>query len=619
MAQPMAQTLQNKTSSKSASGDTQKKNGQAAHGADGSLARGVALELEETRGENGVAPSVAMPPAVNDGSTSRDQLDMTLDQAIDRAFLSPRVVDQATFDWLAGSLKKLTTEAAMQHRSLSATTTQATTVQTQLQEQLRGLVKDLQGRVDAALKAIPALEARAGRAQALLDRVTNETALSKAREVRDAVIAEVVKQRDSIVTEAVQKALEGAIETAKAKFEKDCAEMVRNALEQARADAILAARAVGAELANTTTHSAVDAHRATDRGGALTVGGRTSEDSRTFVSLHAPSTDKQSLVGGTEVDEHAAQLRALMAKQQELAAQLISIEDRARTLLFEFDGGAEQSEARIAAVQQATEAALVRAEQGEKSLEEAVLRAQMRFQQASTEAERRTEAVATEISEQLQALRHDAATIAKDAQATLQTNAREQEERLTRVFDGYATRIQTAQSQIEQMQAQHAQTMLLQSVEQHGRETASTMHVADASAQHVTQLQNAIASANEAIAKLEAARDATAVACRTCDEKSHALVHLMDHVEGRMAEIQTKSASEEFAAGKAMNAATVGSPVTSTPIAQTNSTTSGTEDLQRQAMMVSQQLYQLTGQAVQVGQWLSGMLQQVMQQSARRG
>ncbi len=219
----------------------------------------------------------------------------------------------------------------------------------------------------------------------------------------------------------------------------------------------------------------------------------------------------------------------------------------------------------------------------------------------------------------MQALRHDAATIAKDAQTTLQSNAREQEERLTRVFDGYATRIQTAQAQIEQMQAQHAQTMLLQSVEQHGRETASTMHVADASAQHVTQLQNAIASANEAIAKLEAARDATAVACRTCDEKSHALVHLMDHVEGRMAEIQTKSAREEFAAGTAMNAATVSSPVTTTPIAKANPTTGGTEDLQRQAMMVSQQLYQLTGQAVQVGQWLSGMLQQVMQQSGRRG
>ncbi len=401
MAQHTAQTLQNKTSSKPQSGDTQKKNGQAAHGADGSLARGVALELEETRGENGVAPSVATPPppAVNDGSTARDQLDMTLDQAIDRAFLSPRVVDQATFDWLAGSLKKLTTEAAMQHRSLSATTTQATTVQTQLQEQLRGLVKDLQGRVDAALKAIPALEARAGRAQALLDRVTNETALSKAREVRDAVIAEVVKQRDSIVTEAVQKALEGAIETAKAKFEKDCAEMVRNALEQARADAILAARAAGVELAQTTTHSAVDSHRATDRGDTLTVGGRAGIDSGIQLSFVQHSTDKQSLVGGTEVDEHAAQLRAMMAKQQELAEQLISIEDRARTLLFEFDGGAEQSEARIAAVQQATEAALVRAEQGEKSLEEAVLRAQMRFQQASTEAERRTEAVATEISE----------------------------------------------------------------------------------------------------------------------------------------------------------------------------------------------------------------------------
>lgn len=583
----MAQTLQNKTSGKPQSGESQKKDGDTSLGVDGSLARGVALELEDPQTENGTTATITAT------RESRDTLDATLEQAVDRAFLSPRVVDQATFDWLAGSLKKLTTEAAMQHRSLSATTTQATTVQSQLQEQLRSLVKDLQGRVDAALKAIPALEARAGRAQALMDRVTNETALSKAREVRDAVIAEVVKQRDSIVTEAVQAALEGA----KAKLEKDCAEMVRHALEQARADAILAARQAGNEMAVVppTTRSVVGGER--EKAGTIS---------------HS-STDKQSLVGGTEISEHAAHLQSLIAKQQQLATQLISIEERARTLLFEFDGGAEQSEVRIAAVQQATERALERAEQGEKSLEEAVLRAQMRFQNASTESERRTEAVATEISEQLQALRHDTAATIKEAQSKLHANAREQEERLTRMFDGYAARIQAAEAQIERTHARHAQTMQLQSIEQHARGATVGLqaepHPSDTSgAQHTAIVQSAITSANEAIAKLEAVKEATALACRTCDEKSQSLIHLMEHVEGRMAEIGAKAARDIFADGKNTTPPTTTTPPTNT-------------DVHQQAMMVSQQLYQLTGQAVQVGQWLSGMLQHwnAMQQRGKQG
>lgn len=96
----------------------------------------------------------------------------------------------------------------------------------------------------------------------------------------------------------------------------------------------------------------------------------------------------------------------------------------------------------------------------------------------------------------------------------------------------------------------------------------------------------------------------------------------MDHVEGRMAEIETKAAREEFAQGKAA-ANTASSAGIATPIAQTRPTTGPDNDLQRQAMMVSQQLYQLTGQAVQVGQWLSGLMQQWngMQQNtaARRG
>lgn len=610
----MAQTIQNKTSGKTRSGESHAKASDASQSVDGSLARGVALELENSRSEQAVSPSAVME------LTTRDVLDATLEQAVDRAFLSPRVVDQATFDWLAGSLRKLTTEAASQHRSLSATTAQATTVQTQLQEQLRSLVKDLQGRVDAALKAIPALEARAGRAQALMDRVTSETALSKAREVRDAVIAEVVKQRDAIVTEAVQQALGGAIESARAKFEKDCAEMVRNALEQARADAILAARAAGADSAakNGAISSNKHEHSSGFAGSEQTIhrnDDNTSPAQHVSAARHIETSRSDNSVNFNAAAHAAAagELQTLFAKQQQLAAQLISIEERARTLLFEFDAGAEQSEARIAAVQHATENAMTRAEQGEKGLEEAVLRAQMRLQSASAEAERRTEAVATEISEQLQALRHDATEIVNDAKVTLHASAREQESRLTNAYDAYAARIQAAQAQIEQIDRVHAQHVQLvqmsqlQSVEQHARgaiaEPRGELHAADANAsQHSATLQSAIASANEAIAKLDAMREATMTACRTCDEKSHAMIHLMDHVEGRMAQIGTKISREEFAADK-------------------QPTQRSGDEMQRQALMVSQQLHQLTAQAVQVGQWLGGMLQHwtVMQHGVQHG
>ncbi len=573
----MSQTLQGKSSNKPHASESPQMGGDASRGRDGSLARGVALELES---ELSAAVGAASP---RDAGDQRDRLDMTLEQAVDRAFLSPRVIDQTSFDWLAGSLKKLTTEAASQHRSLSATTTQATTVQAQLQEQLRGLVKDLQGRVDAALKAIPALDARAGRAQALLDRVTNETALSKAREVRDAVIAEVVKQRDVIVTEALQKALEGA----KAKFEKDCAEMVRHAIDQARADAILAARAAGHQADTQFNAQAASAAQAQ----ALHSTMLRETDAETEFSISPPV--KQTTDGETDYNQQAAHLQSLMTQQQQLTAQMMTIEERVRTLLIEFDAGAARSEDRIAAVQQATERALERAEKGEKGLEQAVLRAQLRLQNASTEAERRTEAVATEIAEQLQALRHDAAETVRNAHASMQASAREQEARLTNTLDGYAARVQAIQTQFEQVHAQHARGAASGTRgESHNHETLT--------AQPAANVHSAIGAANDAIAKLEAARHATLMVCRSCDEKSHALTHLMDRVEGTMAHIATSAARTELERGM--------QPVATT---EKSNVTSAIDDSHHQAMIISQQLHQLTGQAVQVGQWLTSLLQQV--------
>lgn len=269
---------------------------------------------------------------------SADAVDRTLDRLEQEIFLSTRVVDQRSFEELAGTLQRIIRESVAQGRSLLSASDQVRGVS----DNLRSLIRDLQLRTEQAAKAAPQLEAKLSRAQALVSRVTNESALAKAREMRDAVLHELEAQREALVREAVAKVIAESREQIEAQVRKVIGEAV------AQSPAL----------------------------------GAFAKDARALPQ--APTA--------TVIDE---------PRTRELIEQL-------QRIVREGEAASERAEARLAGVQSATDAALHRAEQGEKSLEEALLRAQVRFKGAVEEHERRTENVATEIAEQLLALRADA-------------------------------------------------------------------------------------------------------------------------------------------------------------------------------------------------------------------
>jgi hypothetical protein len=301
----------------------------------------------------GTASDRASPAA-----PSADAVDRTLDRLEQEIFLSTRVVDQRSFEELASTLQRIIRESVSQGRSLLSAGDQVRGVS----DNLRALIRDLQQRTEQAAKAAPLLEAKLTRAQTLVSRVTNESALAKAREMRDAVLHELAGQRDRLVEEAVEQAV------------RESRTRIQTEVQRAVAEA----------LAQIPAH--VSGLRASAPAPAAP---------QTIVHTTAPVTP---ILAQASVDE--PRLREMMGDLERL--------------IREHEAASEQAEARLDAVQVATESTLVRAEGAEKSLEEALLRSQLRFKHVVEEHERRTENVATEIAEQLLALRSDAqAQVAK--------------------------------------------------------------------------------------------------------------------------------------------------------------------------------------------------------------
>jgi hypothetical protein len=85
-----------------------------------------------------------------------------------------------------------------------------------------------------------------------------------------------------------------------------------------------------------------------------------------------------------------------------------TLAEASRRALDEVESGVAMAEARLSATQDATERLLAQAEAGQRSLEEAHLRAQVRTEATLADHQRRVEDVAGEIAAQLAALRQDA-------------------------------------------------------------------------------------------------------------------------------------------------------------------------------------------------------------------
>jgi hypothetical protein len=174
------------------------------------------------------------------GAQSLTAASAALNEQARKVFVSPRVVDERSFEQLASTLRALTTEAANQGKSLA----QASEGVRSLSENLRGLTKDLATKTDQATKVMPVLETRVASAQQLIDRVTRDTAIVKAREARDAISAQIAEQSATWKQQFVQEARESVMSQATAAVDEVMAQHAQSMIAskvQAAVDAAIEA------------------------------------------------------------------------------------------------------------------------------------------------------------------------------------------------------------------------------------------------------------------------------------------------------------------------------------------------------------------------------------------
>lgn len=117
------------------------------------------------------------------------------EQIASEMFLSPRVIDQRSFEELSTLLRGLVKDAASQGRTLISTTGEVKSIS----QQLREATKELQTRVETALRVVPTLDQRATKAEQLLERATGELT------AREQSIRELVSREASLDKSALQK------------------------------------------------------------------------------------------------------------------------------------------------------------------------------------------------------------------------------------------------------------------------------------------------------------------------------------------------------------------------------------------------------------------------------
>lgn len=148
--------------------------------------------------------------------------------AHDQIFVTPRIVDQKSFEQFSETLKGIVRDAAGQSRTLLAATTEVKS----LGDHLRTASKELQGRVETAVRVIPTIDQRIQRADSLVEQITKDLS-SKEQHVQALVQAEVTidparvrEQVDTIVASMVSEKLTAVHE----EFARQTQAIVRDAI-----------------------------------------------------------------------------------------------------------------------------------------------------------------------------------------------------------------------------------------------------------------------------------------------------------------------------------------------------------------------------------------------------
>lgn len=402
-------------------------------------------------------------------ATPADPLERSLHQAVEQVFLSPRVVDQRAFDEFAGQLSKLTKEAGKAGESLAVTHGQVKA----LNEQLRSLMSDLTSKTDAAIKALPLIEAKSAKVQQLLSHVGNETAIAKARELRDGVAQELLAQRDGLVKQLVAEVREAVVRQAMDDMQTELRDQLAKQLEASMRGQMHDAMT---QMMTPLLREAMREHLA---------------------ALPAPSGP----VAAPPVIDTLALDASLKETIVDAQAAIAKFETQVRTV-----------EQRLEHTKLAGEQITQRAEQIEKSLEEAVLRATMKFESTVSQSEQRTEAVASEIAEQLLALRADAAKLVTESREVIAADRASIASERQTAIDTITATSQRLMNRIEQLPVLSDDMIAAKAqaaIESSSREAANAL--SQLAAEHAVQIESARV---EALATIQSAA-ATAAASNT--------------------------------------------------------------------------------------------------------
>jgi hypothetical protein len=125
------------------------------------------------------------------------------EDVIREVFLSPRVVDQGAFSDLAGELRRLVADASAHAQALRAAGAEAQVAR----ESLKDITTRSKPQVEAAIRAMQAVEGRASEAQGLLS--TASASMSRLEQLRE----EIERQTDARVREA-ERAIEERVSAA---------------------------------------------------------------------------------------------------------------------------------------------------------------------------------------------------------------------------------------------------------------------------------------------------------------------------------------------------------------------------------------------------------------------
>lgn len=132
------------------------------------------------------------------------------DQVIDGVFLTPRVVDQRAFEEYSASLKELIREASGRGQALRAAVGDVKV----LGDNLRQATKEITGRLETAVKVMPTLEQRLGKAEQVLQLASDRTRLAEHLErTLEGLISEKLasaEKRIGLMFEGLEKRLDDA-------------------------------------------------------------------------------------------------------------------------------------------------------------------------------------------------------------------------------------------------------------------------------------------------------------------------------------------------------------------------------------------------------------------------